>query len=163
MTNFSEAVDYLLDNGYLAMINGEIVITGKFKREFNPVPKDKIEQIFPGSPHTISREAIWKKFIEDAKIPHKATGSNGKQYTIRQFSPSIADKLIRIIKSVDDYSALVESTKLYYQANSFKLIFSNYIDKGVMLDEYTRYKKAQSEGKLSAIITAGTGGNRFED
>jgi hypothetical protein len=163
MITFSQAVDYLLENDYLAVINGEIVITNKFLREFKPIPQDRAEQLFPNAPAIISREAVWNKFIEDAEIPYRATFTDGKQYTIRQYSASIADKLIRIIKSVPDYKILVASTKLYYKSNNFKLILSNYIDKQVWKDEYERYEKALRSGQMSSVNAASSGGNRFED
>lgn len=163
MLDFSKAVNYLLENGYLAMINGEITFTGKFKREFNPVPAKKLEEIFPDTNTAGTREEIWRKFIKDAEIPHKATATNGKQYTIRQYSPGIANKLMQIIKEVDDYNVLVESTKLYYKSNSYKKILSNYIDQQIWRDEYERYEQAKKDGKLQTILAAGSGGNRFED
>lgn len=164
MLTFAKAVDYLLENDYLAVLSdGKIVITNKFTREFKPVPRDRIEQIFQDAPQIISREQIWKKFIEDADIPHKATGSDNRQYTIRQYSPGIADRLIQIIKAVPNYRTLVEATKLYYKSNSFKMILSNYIDKGVWKDEYERYEKAIQTGQIDNVIASSSGGNRFED
>ncbi len=163
MTTFSQAVDYLLNNGYLAYINGEITITGKFNREFRPIPVERAEQLFPENPTIVSREAIWKKFIEDAEIPHKVTATDGKLYTIRQYSPAIANKLVQIIRSVPDYKILIESTKLYYRSNAYKLTLSNYIDRRVWSEEYDRYAKAKADGKLDNILSAGSGGNRFED
>ncbi len=163
MMTFSQAVDYLLINGYLAYINDEITITGKFKREFRPIGIARAEQLFPNQPTLISREAIWKKFMEDAGIPHKVTATDGKQYTIRQYSPGIANKLIQIIKSVPDYNILAESTKNYYASNAYKLTFSNYIDRLVWHEEYERYAKAKASGTLGTILSAGSGGNRFED
>lgn len=160
---FALAVDYLLENGYLAVINHKITITGKFNREFNPVPRERINQIFPEAPEVISREAIWKKFIEDAKIPYKVTATDGKQYTIRQYSPGICDKLIKIIKQVDNYKILTESTRLYYESNTYKFVLSNYIDRRVWEDEYNRYKAAVDTGTLAILKAAGSGGNKFED
>lgn len=162
MITFSSAVDYLLDNGYLAVINGEVTITGKFKREFNPVPKTKVEQIFKDNPEVVSREAIWKKFIEDAKIPYQVTATDGKKYTIRQFSAGIADKLIKIIKEVD-YGILTRSTEVYYTQNGYKKTLKNYLIEEVWREAYEDYARREKEGKLTTILAAGSGGNRFED
>lgn len=163
MIDFAKAVDFLLQNGYLAHINGEITITGKFKREFRPVPRERIEQIFQDSPTVVSREAIWAKFIKDADIPYKGYSTDGKTYTIRQYSPGIADKLIQIIKTVPSYELLVESTKAYYKSNTFKKILSNYIDQKIWKDEYERYEQAKKEGKLNNFLAPSSGGNKFED
>jgi hypothetical protein len=164
MITFATAVDFLLDNGYLAVTtDSKIVITNKFTREFRPVPRARLEQVIPNSPQIISREQIWKKFIDDADIPYKATGTDGRQYTIRQYSSGIADKLIRIIKSVDSYEILVKSTKQYYQSNSFKKILSNYIDQNIWRDEYERYEKSLKSGTIDQNIITASGGNRFED
>lgn len=164
MITFATAVDFLLDNNYLAVTqDGKIVITNKFTREFRPIPRSTVEQIIPNAPLILSREQIFKKFIEDAAIPYKATGTDGRQYTIRQYSAGIADKLIRIIKSVSSYDILVKSTKQYYQSNSFKKVFSNYIDQNIWRDEYERYEKALASGTIDQTIVSSSGGNRFED
>lgn len=162
MITFAQAVDFLIDNDYLAVIDGKVVVTNKLTREFKPIPKSRIEQIFPNNPSIISRETIFKKFIEDAEIPYKAQSSDGKLYTIRQYSAGIADRLIQIIKNVD-YQTLVQSTKLYYKSNTFKVILSNYIDKKIWKDEYERYEKAKTSGQIDSVIATGSGGNRFED
>jgi hypothetical protein len=162
MITFAKAIDFLLGNDYLAVVNGEIVITNKLKREFKPIPKEKIDVIFPDCPTIVSREQIWKKFIADAEIPHKGIATNGKAYTIRQYSPGIADQLIRIIKAVN-YQSLVKSTALYYKSNSYKVILSNYIDKEIWKEEYERYEKAKASGQIDSVMASSSGGNRFED
>jgi hypothetical protein len=158
--DFAKAVDFLLGNGYLAVIDGKVTITGRFEREFRPTTQSRLQELFPG---TISREEIFKKFIDDAKIPHKALGTDGKFYTIRQYSPGIADRLIQIIKSVQNYEILVESTKLYYTSNSFKKTFSNYIDQKIWKDEYERYEQDKAAGRTNMVTVVSSGGNKFED
>lgn len=161
MIDFSKAVDYLLEHDYLVVLNNEIVITGKFRREFNPLPKSRVEPIIEVK-KWIDDEELYNKFIIDAEIPHRVTATNGKQYTVRQFSPGIAKKLRKIIDNTD-YSLLTQSVRNYYKSNIFKKTLKNYIEEAIWKDEYEAYKKAKEEGTLSTILSAGSGGNRFED
>lgn len=162
MLTLDKAIDFLLENDYLAYIQGKIVVTGKLQREFKPIPKDKIDVIFPDQPTVVSREALWKKFMADAEVPHKAIATDGRAYTIRQYSAGLANQLTRIIKTVN-YEILVKSTALYYKSNSYKVIFSNYLEKNIWKEEYERYEKAKVSGQMDSNIAASSGGNRFED
>lgn len=162
--DFASAVEFLLENGYLAYLSDKVVITNKFTREFNPLPRPRAEQLFPDKPEVVSREDIWNKFMADAEVPHRATFSgDGKQYTIRQFSLKAANNLIKVIKSVPDYKVLVEATKAYYKSNSYKLTFTNYLERRVWKQQYDQYEKALKEGKLREMLARGSGSNKFED
>ena len=157
MIDLTSAINFLLDNEYLTVVNGKLVITNKLHRETKLKVRERVEVLFPDQPTLITREAIWNKFITDACIPYQAEGSSGRKYTIRQYSSGLADELIKIIKSVD-YKILVESTKRYYNTATYKLILSNYIRKNVWKEEYKRYE----EGLKSNSLAYGQGGNAWE-
>lgn len=154
------AIDFLLKNGYLAHVDNQLVITNKLRREFNPIPADRVEALFPDNPEIIDKKMVWAKFIQDAQVPYNCVGTDGRKYTIRQYGSEVADILVRIIRSCD-YKVLVESTKRYYQSNSFKVILSNYFKKDIWREEYNRYEQDIRQGKKPEANT--TGGNPFED
>lgn len=157
MVDLKIAIDYLLEAGYLTIVEDKLTITNKLHREFKPIPRERIELIFPDQPTLVSRQAIWDKFMKDAFVPHQAEGSEGKKYTIRQYSPGLVDELIKIIKSTD-YRILIESTKRYYTTSAFKLTFKNYLQKNVWKDEYKKYE----EGLRTNSLAYGQGGNAWE-
>lgn len=157
MIDLKQAIDYLLEHDYLTVVGDKLTITNKLHKEFKPIPRDRVEVIFPDQPALISRQAIWEKFIKDAQIPHQAEGSEGKKYTLRQYSPGIVDDLIKIIKQVD-YRILTESVKRYYNTATFKLTFKNYLQRNVWKEEYKRYE----EGLKTNSLAYGQGGNPWE-
>lgn len=162
MTDFRTSVKYLLDNGYITVANGSVFITSKFNRE---VAKDLTERVdLEETEQLVTNKDVWDKFMKDANVPHKATATDGKQYTIRQFSPQTLKKLISIIKEVDSYSLLAEATKLYYRSNAYKLTFKNYLEREVWKNEYERLQKASENPKdLERLHTQGSGKNKFEN
>lgn len=162
MITFRSAVDYLQSNGYLTIVNGQVFITSKFQREVSTVPTEKL--VMKEKEVVLTKKDIWDKFMRDADIPHKATASDGRSYTIRQFSPAIQDTLIKVIKEVDSYEILTQATKLYYRSNSFKLTFKNYLEREVWRGEYDRLDRAAKDPRtLQAHLDLGSGKSKFED
>lgn len=150
MIDLKQAIDYMLSNGYVAFVNGELVITNKLKREF------------VANADLLTKKEVWDKFIQDADIPHRVSGSDGKFYTIRQYSPKVGNLLLAAIKACD-YDVLVESTKRYYKSTGYKLVLSNYFERRVWVEEYNRYMKEKKDGTLTRYIQSSSGGNPFED
>jgi len=161
--NLQQALDFLLDNGYLAIVKRKVVVTNKMTREISQIPLKELEgkqQEMAIAPN----KDIWDKFMKDADVPHKVIATDGKAYTVKQFSPQILQKLISIIQQVKDYHILTESTKLYYRSNAYKLTFKNYLEREVWKNEYEKYEEAlKSPSQLNRLLSAGSGKNRFED
>src|SRR5690606_2334782 len=147
-----EAIDYLIDNGYLAWINNELTILNKLRRELlqaediNAVAPNRVvgEGGYIPHPDLSDKKAVWYKFIEDAEVPHRLYTNDGKSFTVRQYSPNIADQLIKIIKSCD-YSKLVESTKKYYKRNGYRVVISNYFAKEIWKGEYDSFGQVEKK------------------
>jgi hypothetical protein len=162
MIDLKAAVDYLLANGYLTMVNGKIVITGKLRRELklpeqdNLVKENKLDNL-----DVREEEEVWDKFIKDAQIPHRVI-VNGQSYTVRQYSKEIAKQLVRIVKEVKDYTILVESTKQYYRSTTYVKTLKNYISERLWKYAYEQYEQNQAKNPLMDKAEA-SGGNRFED
>ena len=161
-----DCVNYLLENGYGLVVSGQFVITKKlnddlFNRTPNVITPEPPQVMIPGKPivtkATLGKD-LWNTFITDAEIPYRVTAPDGQTYTVRQYSPSIAKKLIGMINDPNiDYSILVASTKHYYKTITYKALLSNYIDKEIWLGEYQAWK--ENKGKH----TANDGNNLFED
>jgi hypothetical protein len=162
--DFSTAVDFLLKNGYLAQVNGEITLTGKFKRTFNPLESAKAAEVFKESPPIFTQKDIWEKFVKDAEIPHRVSNQKGQSYTVRQYSNALANRLAKIIADPDiDYKTLVQSTKNYYRSNAFKFTLHNYFEKEVWKIEYDNYEQEHRNNSVDTFTKTLGGGNPFED
>lgn len=156
MSSLTESMKFLFDNGYIAILENQLVITNKLKREYRTSASLNSENPVP-----LSREEVWNKFISDAEIPYRIPmDGGGRYYTVRQYSDNIANKLIQIIKSVD-YDILVKSTKAYYKSNGFRKILSNYIDQKIWAEQYREYQNNSGFPENESIISSG--GNKFED
>lgn len=154
-------IQWLIDNGYCVLVNKTIVFTSKVNQELKgsgisaaieepPTPKEEIKGL------SDDPKQVWAKFIEDAEIPHRVIAPDGGRYTVRQYSPANAKKLVAIINNARvDYIKLVESTKNYYKTVTYKALLSNYLEKDLWVHEYNEWKgKAKVTGK---------GENPFED
>jgi hypothetical protein len=157
MINLKQAVDFMLEHGYMAVLQDELVITNKLQREFKAIPADGLDTVFAGE-QFMDRKSVWDKFIKDACIPYQAEGSSGRKYTLRQYSDGLGTLLVSIIKKCD-YKILTESAKRYYNTATFKLILSNYLKGQVWYEEYKRYEEALAKG---GAATYGSGGNSWE-
>lgn len=164
---------WLLDNQYIVIVGTQVVFTKKVSEElkglgFNTQITESI-QLNVGSPGIVEtltpstftladdKKAIWNRFIIDADIPHRVKSPDGGVYTVRQYSPGCAIKLMKIVKDPNiNYKRLVESTKLYYKNVTYKALLSNYIDKEIWRSEYD----AWDEQKPTPLQN---GENRWED
>lgn len=168
---FKQLVEGLLQDGYLILVGGKPVLTAKFEKELGyksqevamtPIQKEivKSENVMNSGDvmkKITDPKLAWNTFILDAEIPHRVKSTDGSTYTIRQYSQSIARKLLKIIQDPKvDYWKLVESTKNYYKTTSYKALLSNYISKDIWMNEYSEWK---GTGKT---VTLGDGGNRWE-
>lgn len=134
--NFSQAVDYLFKDGYLAQVNGEVVVTGKFKRTFNPTKFNNVE-VFVPEPGPLSPLDAWNQLIKDADIPHRVPNYNGQSYTVRQYTLNTAKAIAKVINDPTiNYEVLVKSIHNYYRSNAYKHTLKNYFEKLIWKAEY---------------------------
>lgn len=160
--SLKEVTQWLLSNNYAHIINNNcFVLDKKFHDELGFVNNTPVEVVVPInlSPINLSDpKEVWNKFIEDANIPWRVKNNLGQSYTIRQYSKSMANKLVSIVNNSQiDYQRLVDSTKHYYATTSYKLLLSNYLEKGVWKDCYDNYKQTTSTNEVRT-----DGSNRWE-
>lgn len=160
--NLREAVRWLLDHDYGVMVNGQFHPTQKLHGELGvetplimmPIRRAEPAYSTPVS-HLTDRKEIWNQFIEDACIPHRVKSPNGGIYTVRQYSLSAVNALVKIISDPNiDYTRFVESTKHYYKTVDYKRILGNYLTDGTWKGEYDEYDKHAADT---------SGGNRWEE
>lgn len=168
---FKEVVKWLLDSGYLVMMSNKPVLTGKFERSLGikqEEPQQSKELIVikpttsnPDRPMSqiTDLKLLWNVFVHDCEIPHRVTAPDGGKYTVRQYSPTVARKLMKIVQDPRiDYNTLIESTKNYYKTVHYKKLLSNYIGQDMWLDEYNEWCKNKNRPQQHTA----DGGNRWE-
>lgn len=159
-------IQWLLDNNYGVLINGEFVQTEKLNKELtNRAPTIVVQtaaetvrvSVPPKSIIAIEdKKELWNKFIADAEIPFRVGSTTGGQYTVRMYSKPAVDKLIEILRKPKvDYKILVASTKNYYATVAYKILLSKYLLNDVWQDEYEHYLRGKPMVQ--------PGDNRFED
>lgn len=158
-----EITKWLLDNGYLVLVNSRPILTAKFERElgYQSTPQELTpvqisNELTKPTTYTNDPKIIWNAFITDADIPHRVKSTDGTSYTVRQYGALVAKKLMKIIEDPRiDYKRLTESTRNYYKTTSYKLLLSNYIVKDIWYHEYQNWGTKQQ-------VHTGDGGNRWE-
>lgn len=127
--NLNESINYLLSNGYLAMIEDQLTITNKLRRDYSEVKvEEKKRQLI------LSGRDFYTKFAEDAKVPSFIHMSNGQKFTVKYYTPSILAPLKKAIAEVG-YEKLVEITKNYYQQkNLARTTLQKFISKEMWRD-----------------------------
>lgn len=146
-TDIKSAIKLLIDEKYLIVIEGDLVITSKMR---NSLGLSRVKRSVEDT-----AKSFWYKFITDAKVPHRIDGGDGRTYTVRQFNKKIATYLFSlVVEQGIDYDTLVLSTKLYYQSNGYRAILTNYFEREIWKSEYERLLDGDR-------VASGT--NRFED
>lgn len=149
-----KVVQYLLDNEYAVVVNGEVVITAKLnktlKGEFKELDKPvsiigsgRTAQELDAALFPDEKRLLWDKFIQDADIPYRVVSPNTRDvYTVRQWNKVACKKLLGIISNPKvDYNTLVESTKNYYATVSYKKTLTNYLNDDIWAQEYLEWVK----------------------
>lgn len=141
------SVNYLIQNGYLTVIDGELTITGKLRRDFAEVERERIVE-----EKKLAGREFFHKFAEDSKVPSFIHMSNGAKFTVKYYTPSVLGHLKRAINEVG-YEKLTEITENYYkQQNLARTTLQKFLSQGIWRD-WIRIAPTTSPG----------GENRFEE
>lgn len=151
-----EAIELLIEKGYIIPIKGKYSLTGEFHRNYIPVSTELAvvsKEITVNSKAVVKSENIatvkdlLKKFVKDADIPYRIKTDNGS-YTVSAVSAEGVKAFGNILKAGFDYQILVYSTKLYYKRNSYRKTLTNYLTKGDWEVEYQEFKNKLSQGEI---------------
>lgn len=144
-----EVIQWLLDEGYLVLVDGRPIITSKLEKEIGYIapipitltPQQISNELTKPTTYSTDPKAVWNKFIEDSSIPHRVITKDGSSYTVRQYGVAVAKRLLKIINDPKiDYQRLVDSTRNYYKTTDYKHLLSNYIVKDIWYHEYESWK-----------------------
>jgi len=161
MNSLKEAVQYLLDNGYMTIIKGRYCVTQKFNKEVRNVEEGVVH--IQGIP--LVRDVVhdaktltkihWRnryiQFIKDAGVPAKAEGSNGDLYDCNKFSEDgLKAYRAALEKELLDERVLLAVTKLYYAGTSrFKQKIGSYMVDGTWRTGYQDMLERAEQGMES--------------
>jgi hypothetical protein len=131
-----EAVQWLLDNKYAVLVNGELTLTQKLTKDLE-VKVVKTTKRGYGTDE--ERRDLWADFVAEADIPHAAFTQTGR-YWLRPYSNEGVVNLIKVLNKPGVVrQKLVDSTKRYYQEAAFKKTLLSYLRDGLWEDMYNSY------------------------
>lgn len=159
MNQLSQSVQYLLDNGYMAIIKGKYIVTSKFNKEITGIDQGltlgagKVPLVKePGIPKQVSWQEMYTRFIAESQVPARVMGPRGEPYQTNAFSEE-GLKAFRKALEETTYELLVEATQLYYTSSiGLKVAVTRYMTEGMwrtQLGELVEHKKA---GTLSQHV-----------
>ena len=158
MINLQNAVQFLVDNGYMAIIKGKYIVTAKFNKEILGVAKGlTLAQgsvpvvIEPDIPKQISWADLYKRFIAESKVPARIVNSRGEPYPVNVYSePGMKAFRKAIEKEKVDYQLLVRATEIYYTGSiQMKVSIGRFMEEGMWRTYYDEVVRHQESGTLS--------------
>jgi hypothetical protein len=157
MINLHNAVQFLVDNGYMAIIKGKYIVTAKFNKEILGVAKGLTmlpgnipAVIEPDIPKQISWKDMYMRFIAESKVPARIINARGEPYQVNNYSePGMKAFRKAIEKEGVDYPTLVQATALYYQSSiAMKVAIGRFMEEGIWRTHYDEVIQHQQSGTL---------------
>jgi hypothetical protein len=161
MINLQQAVQYMLENGYMAVVKGKYMVTAKFNKEILGVakgltmlPGNVPVVIEPDIPKTITWQQMYQRFITEAKVPARIMSPRGTPYQTNAYSePGMKAFRKAIEKEGVDYQLLVEAAQLYYTGSiELKVAVGKFMEEGVWRTYYQELIDHKKAGTLSDHI-----------
>jgi hypothetical protein len=158
MTNLQEAVQYLLENGFAAVVKGKYMFTAKFNKEILGVTKGLAMMpgnipvvIEPDIPKKITWEDMYQRFILEAKVPARILNPRGTAYQTNAYSEGGMKAFRKAIeKEKIDYQLLLEATQLYYTSSiDLKMAIGRFMEEGSWRTYYQELIDHKKAGTLS--------------
>jgi hypothetical protein len=156
MTTLQEAVQFLLDNGYMAIIKKRYIVTAKFNKEMTGVHAGLTllvgnypAVIEPSVPKQISWPDLYKQFILEAKVPARIINSRGEPYATNIYSePGMKAFRKALEKESMTYQLMVECTQLYYSSSiGMKVAIGRFMEEGMWRTYYQELLEMKQLGK----------------
>lgn len=141
-----EALQLLVDHGYMEMVGQKYRLTTKLNGEQGI-------QTIDGLPILPKKKEDWERlyinFIMAADIPRYSESTDGTFYEINKYSEDGLKKFKELALSGIDLTVLMQSTKLYYKRgrNKLKLKIGNYIANGEWRNDYFQLVGAAKQGE----------------
>ena len=159
-----QIVQYLLDNGYIAMHKGLYKFTAKFNRELSgldkglvPGPGGMLMVKEPEVPKQVSWMQMYMRFIIEAKVPKKVTGPSGDAYQSNAYSEG-GMKVFR--KAIEQeriqYEKLVAATMLYYKSIPYPVAIGRFMEEGIWRTSYSELERSIEAGTIEDHVKTAT-------
>lgn len=139
MTTLQEAVQFLLDNGYMSIIKGKYIVTAKFNKEVTGIHRGLTlltggvpAVVEPEVPKQIQWQDLYKRFILEAKVPQRIINARGEPYAVNVYSEGGMKAFRKALeKEGIQYPLLVEATQLYYSSSiGLKVAIGRFMEEG---------------------------------
>lgn len=172
MNDLQQAVQYLVENGYMAVSKGKYCVTAKFNKAIlgkdcgavelplgmglavrEPLLPDKV----------ISWDTLYMGFIIEAQVPERMCNNKGEWYDANKFS-AVGLKGFRRAMEKDgvNYPLLVKSTMLYYKSSSnFKVAITRYMGEDLWKSDYMALLASAEAGTVDEHVKEQTKSNEW--
>jgi hypothetical protein len=154
--SLKDAVQFMLDNGYLAVIRGKYVVTAKFNKEVTGVYQGAVllkgnipAVVEPKVPKTVHWRDQYIAFVNEVKIPPYGHNSRGERYQMNAFSEDGVKAYRNAIEKEDIlHPLLVEATQMYYHGSvAMKVGIGKFMSEGMWRTFYNELVEIKN-GKL---------------
>lgn len=160
--NLKDAVQFLLQNGYLAQVKGKYRVTAKFNQEMTGIATglvltgsvpQVVEKPLPSLRNNADWVQLYINFIREAEVPVRGEGKDGG-YDLNKYSEKAMKMFRRMIeKEGVIYGVLVKSTLLYYKTHrKFPHTITRYISEGSWRSDYQALLQSAKDGTLENHI-----------
>lgn len=150
--NLKDAVDFLLQEGYIYKAIKHLKFTPKAYKELDMESLDKRLRLQAEEVRK-AWDARYIQFIRDAEVPQRGEGSDGSYYALNKYTVEGETALRRALETGTSYPRLVASTKLYYKSGiKLKVAIGRYMKEGLWRTDYEALAQAEEEGNSSEHV-----------
>lgn len=161
--NLHEVKLYLEEKGYIHEEKGKFSFTQAFYNDLDKDSKKSITGAVMGPEFDrklLTPGEVYKRFLEDARIPRMKKNSEGKTYITGGFTKTGAKALDSLLKKGYEYKILCQAALTYYTETDYCTKIEKILGEGIIITYYDQIKKDGFKPKktpASAIL----GNKRF--
>lgn len=156
--NIIEIRDFLLKEGYMTDIGKDTPkyhITERFYTDISKETKrDVSRKLF--STRLLTDSELYKRFLEDAKVPKMRNNRDGEAYLVGGFTKTGAKTLKGILDKGADYKKLCIATRKYYSGTDLCTKVDRFLKEGLW---ETFYEMVDDDEELRETLTVNNIGN----
>jgi hypothetical protein len=156
MSTLQEAVQFLLDGGFMTILKGKYIVTNKFYKEMTGINQG-LTMLVGNIPAvvepTVPKKVLWSElytqFILESKVPARGMSGRGEAYTMNLYSDDGMKAFKKAIESEGiQYPLLVEATQLYYTSSiGMKVAIGRFIGEGMWRTYYQELLEMKQSGQ----------------
>lgn len=132
--NLTDAMDFLLSNGYIYRYGERFKFHNKLYLE---MAGQQAKAGIHHNPQAVDWVRAYTKFITEARVPARGEDTRGGYYSLNKYSEPGMKAFRKAIEGGANYDALVLSTSLYYRSGvRLKVAVSRYMEEGLWRGDY---------------------------